>query len=74
MVRLFAAIQSKAQINSGKMSDENFPELLKTIRRYGEELKDIKPKPTDISTNIADGWSEASGWQIRNTGNAFLLR
>ena len=55
------------------MSDEDFSELLKTIRRYGEELKDIKPKSTDISTNIADGWGEASGWQIRDTGNGFLL-
>tara|TARA_B100001057_G_C22802762_1_gene932188 strand:+ start:851 stop:1060 length:210 start_codon:yes stop_codon:yes gene_type:complete len=54
------------------MSDENFSELLKTIRRYGEELKDIKPKTTDISTNIADGWGEAPGWQIRKR-DAFVL-
>ena len=55
------------------MSDEDFSELLKTIRRYGEELKDIKPRSIDISTNIADGCGDASGWQIRDTGNGFLL-
>jgi len=66
-------LQSKAKINSGKMSDEDFSELLKTIRRYGEEFRDIKPKSADISTNIADGWGEASGWQIRDTGNGFLF-
>ena len=66
-------LQSDARVTSGKMSDEDFSDLLKTIRRYGEEFKDIKPKSADISTNIADGWGEASGWQIRDTGNGFLL-
>jgi len=66
-------IQSYAKVTSGKMSDEDFSDLLKTIRRYGEEFKDIKPKSADISTNIADGWGEAPGWQIRDTGNGFLL-
>ena len=66
-------LQSDAKVTSGKMSDEDFSDLLKTIRRYGEEFKDIKPKSADISTNIADGWGEASGWQIRDTGNGFLL-
>ena len=66
-------IQSKSKINSGTLSDDDFSDLLNTIRRYGEEYRYLKPKTQDISTNIADGSGEASGWQISNTGNGFLL-
>ena len=44
----------------------------KTIKRYGKEFKDIKNNKTEISTNIADGWGETSGWQIRDLGMGFL--
>ena len=66
-------LQSKAKLNSGKMSDEDFSKLLETIRSYAKELKELEPNSNNISTNIADGWGLASGWQIRDTGNGFLL-
>lgn len=65
-------LQSKSAIDSGKLSDADFSELLSTIKRYGEEFKNIKVKTNSIKTNIADGWGEASGWQIRDTGKGFL--
>ena len=47
--------------------------MLKTIRSYAKELTELEPSSSDISTHIADGWGAASGWQIRDTGNGFLL-
>ena len=66
-------LQSKAKLTSGTMSDEDFSKLLKTIRSYAAELKELEPNANNLSTNIADGWGETSGWQIRDTGNGFLL-
>ena len=66
-------LQSKAPLTSGKMSDDDFSKLLKTIRSYAKELTELEPSSSDISTHIADGWGAASGWQIRDTGNGFLL-
>lgn len=66
-------IQSKAKISSKRISDKDFSELLRKMRRYGEEydrLKKDNPKP--ISTNIAEGFGEGTGWQINDTGKGFL--
>ena len=66
-------MQASAEINSGRISDSEFSELLKKMRRYGEEIDQFKrDNPSSISTAIADGLGEGPGWQINDTGKGFL--
>ena len=66
-------IQSKAKLASKKISDKDFSNLLEKMRRYGEEYDQLKKdNPTPISTHIADGYGEGTGWQINDTGKGFL--
>jgi DNA helicase-2/ATP-dependent DNA helicase PcrA len=66
-------IQSKAKLASKKISDKDFSNLLEKMRRYGEEYGQLKKdNPTPISTQIADGYGEGTGWQINDTGKGFL--
>ena len=55
-------MQASAEINSGRISDSEFSELLKKMRRYGEEIDQFKrDNPSSISTAIADGLGEGPG-------------
>ena len=66
-------MQASAEINSGRISDRDFSELLRKMRRYGEEVDQFKrDHPSSISTAIADGLGEGPGWQIKDTGKGFL--
>ena len=78
-------IQSKSELKSGKVSDAEFSKILSQMQKWGEEYDHLRQQrqtkdrvaeaslPSSISTVVADGLGASSGWNIRDTGNGFLL-